>query len=97
MFEPIRMFCYILGIIASAVLAGQLFRIRYPLARLLAVAMGAWLVNCVTLAALLYLSVTGAALPSWRGWLLMINAILLAVMPMIIYFWFARNGNEVDA
>ena len=89
----LRMICYVIGLLMSLVLAGQLFRIRHMLARLLAVAMLAWTVNCITLSILLYLWMTGEPFPAWRDLLTTINAFLLALVPAVLYVWFLKvNG-----
>lgn len=96
MAESIRMGLYLIGVVAAATLAGQLLRIRYSLARLLSVAMAAWMINCLTLAALLYLAMTGSDRPAWREYVLMLNAILLAGVPLLLYFWFLRDGEQTN-
>ena len=89
----LRIVCYVVGLIMALVLTGQLLRIRHMLARLLAVAMAAWAVNCVTLLVLIYLLITGEPLPAWRDLLTTINALLLAAIPIALYAWFLKvNG-----
>ena len=79
----------------SMVLAGQLLRVRHMLARLLAAAMVAWALNCITLAILLYLLMSGQPVPEWRDSLTTLNAMLLAFMPIALYLWFLRaNGQD---
>ena len=91
--ETLRLGCYVVGIIMAAVMAGQLYRIRNPLARLLAVAMVAWSVNAATLfLLLLFVQMTGAT-PNWRDIITTINALLLAVVPVVLYLWFWRDRN----
>ena len=93
--EALRMTCYLVGLLMSVVLAGQLLRVRHTLARLLSVAMLAWAVNCITLAILLYLLMAGQPIPEWRDSLTTLNAILLASMPAVLYLWFLRaNGQD---
>jgi len=90
--EIFRLFCYALGLMGSLVLAGQLFRIKHPLARLLAVAMIAWALNCITLLLLLYLMVSDLAIPPWRDAVTTVNALLLALIPAVLYVWFLREN-----
>lgn len=89
----LRMVCYTIGLIMAVVLTGQLLRIRHMLARLLAVAMAAWAINCITLFILLYLLIAGEPIPAWRDLLTTINALLLAAVPLALYAWFLKvNG-----
>ncbi len=56
--------------------------------------MGAWALNCITLFVLLYLVVSGEQMPTWRDLLLTINALLLALVPAILYAWFLRANGQ---
>ena len=88
------MACYVGAVLMAAALVGQLLRIRHQLARLLAVVMIAWAVNAAVLFALLYAHLQIEDCPAWRDWVTLINALLLLVVPMILYAWFLRvNGH----
>jgi len=90
--ETFRLLSYLVGIVFSIVMAGQLLSIRQRLARLFGAVMIAWAINCASLLVLLYILATGAEAPPWRDALLTLNAVLLAAAPTALYFWFPRAG-----
>ena len=92
--ETLRLICYAAGIVGSLVLAGQLFRIRHSLARLMAMVMVAWALNSATLLALLYIIVVHAEFGLWREILTTANALLLAGAPAALYAWFLRENGR---
>jgi len=92
----IRLIAYATGLLMAIVLAGQLLRIKHTLARLLAVAMVAWALNCITLLILLSLMLAGGDVPVWRDLLTTTNALLLAVMPAMLYAWFLKVNGRAD-
>ena len=92
----LRLACYVVGLLMSLILSGQLLRIRHSLARLLAVAMGAWTVNCISLFLLLFFAVSGEPSPSWRDMLMTVNALLLAAIPVLLYGWFLKVNGTGD-
>lgn len=91
--ELLRMICYVGAVLMCVALVGQLLRIRHPLARLLAVAMIAWVVNAAMLLSFLGHEVATGTRAPWRSIATTINAILIVAIPSILYAWFLRvNG-----
>ena len=91
-----RMAVYIWSVLMAAALVGQLLRIRHQLARLLAVVMIAWAVNAAVLFALLYAHLQIGDFPPWRDMVTLINALLLAIVPTMLYVWFLRVNGQGD-
>jgi len=80
----------------AVALAGQMFRLKLWLAKLLGVAMVGWAVNCALLMILLVCwQITGILRPDWAEWPFVINALILGTVPALLYFGFLR-GNEDD-
>ena len=91
--ELFRVVCYVGAMLMSVALVGQLLRIRHPLARLLAVAMAAWVVNATMLLSFLAYELANGTYAPWRTVATTINAALLLAVPSILYGWFLRvNG-----
>lgn len=90
--ELFRIVGYGIGALMALILAGQLLRIKHPLARLMTVAMVAWAVNCVTLLLLLYILTSSGEFPLWRDLVTTINALLLAAVPAALYAWFLKEN-----
>ena len=94
--EQLRFVCYLIGLLMAFVMASQLLRIRHDLAKLLAGMMFAWVLNCLTLAVMLYLKLGGidwsavASEPVWT-----VNAVILALTPLVLYVWFLRQNGTL--
>lgn len=95
--EDIRLFAYAVGLLGAVVMAALLFRLRGSLGRLFALVMAAWAFNCLSFGVMLGVKVwTGETPASLAGPLWTVNALLLAMIPWILYGWFTveRNGNR---
>ncbi len=94
--ELARLICYGAGLLMALVLAGQLYRIRHSLAKLLAGMMLAWALNCLTLFVMLFMKIQGlegaesVVAPLWS-----VNAAILVAGPLVLYAWFLRANGRI--
>ncbi len=91
----IRLFLYLLSLIASLLVAGRLLVVRSRLSLLFGLSMLAWALNSLALLALLLcLLLTGEARPTWTEPLLLANAVMQAAVPLMLYLYLGRKDGR---
>jgi len=84
-----RLALYAVGSAFSLLTAGRLIVLKQRLALLFALVMLGWAINCMWMFTLLaYFLITGISRPDWSGPIFLLNALLLAVAPALLYALF---------
>lgn len=91
--DVLRLGLYLVGALASLLLAGRLLSGRHTLSKMFGGMMVAWAVNCVVFGALLLFLMAMGELPEWTVWIRLLNAFLLAVAPLSLCIWFMRANH----
>ena len=94
--DPFRLVCYLAGLLGGVGVAAVFFRLRPVLARLLGFTMLAWAFNCFAFGVMLAIKMFAGPTPDWAKQLWTVNALLLAVVPFLLYSQLqdgVRNGD----